>query len=474
VSERHFVRQTYSIWLAALFGLTLLRLILAATRPLAPDEAYYWLWSQHLQAGYYDHPPMVALWIRIGTLLAGSKPLAIRLLGPLSAAAGSLCLWRAAEDLAPNRHAGLIAAGLFNATLIAGTGSIIMTPDTPLLFFWSATIAALGRWIATRDGRWWLLAGAAAGGAMLSKYTAILLVIAIGGWLLTTHNGRRALTKPWPWAGLFLALLIFAPNIFWNATHGWVSYLKQGGRVKQFDPARSLQFLAELIFGQIGLITPLIFGLMVAGVWRLFRPPNAAAKLLLWLTLLPAAVFLEHVISGRVQANWPAIILPAGCIAASCLPEPVLDRWLRPALALGFIMTLAVYAQSAAAVFPIPPDRDPTALQLAGWNDLTNQLSLRQTAFVTADDYATLSELAYHAPAGMVVTAFGPRWRYFDFLAANELPGASGIMVTRRSDAPCSNLLGTAARHAGLLPVMTYRLCGYTANEDGVLLPGPK
>ena len=53
--------------LVALAVLTLLRLALAARLPLAPDEAYYFLWSRHLQAGYFDHPPMVALWIRAGT-----------------------------------------------------------------------------------------------------------------------------------------------------------------------------------------------------------------------------------------------------------------------------------------------------------------------------------------------------------------------------------------------------------------------
>ena len=77
-------RETYGTWLLALLALTILRLTLATTIPLAPDEAYYWLWSRHLQPGYYDHPPMVALFIRAGTLLAGPTAFGIRLLGPLS------------------------------------------------------------------------------------------------------------------------------------------------------------------------------------------------------------------------------------------------------------------------------------------------------------------------------------------------------------------------------------------------------
>jgi 4-amino-4-deoxy-L-arabinose transferase-like glycosyltransferase len=463
------IRQTETMWLAALLGLTVLRLVLAGTLPLAPDEAYYWLWSRHLQAGYFDHPPMVAIFIRIGTATFGATPFGIRLIAPLAAAAGSLLLWRAAEDFCPDRHAGLIAAGLFNATIIAGVGAILITPDTPLLLFWTATLAGIGRLLKTRDPRWWLAIGAAAGLALLSKYTAGLLFAGIGLWLLTTKAGRSALRTPWPWAGLALALLIFAPNIAWNHAHGWISYFKQGGRVTRADPARTLQFLAELIFGQIGLVTPICFGLLAAGIWRLGRARNAVAALLLWLTLLPVAIFLENTLAERVQANWPAIIYPAACIAASCLPNPVIARWLKPALACGFLLTLLVYAQAAAAFLPIPPNRDPAALQLAGWSDLSRQLAARHAEFVTSDDYATIAELAYHAPVGATVAAFNPRWQYFSFAGGN-LTGRSGIMLTRRTDTPCPNLLGTLIRQSRRGAVMTYRMCGFTPATGGVVL----
>ena len=79
-------------WLAALAALTALRLVVAAVTPLAPDEAYYWVWSRDLQGGYLDHPPMVALFIRAGTLMVGENVLGVRLMGPLSLALGSVLL----------------------------------------------------------------------------------------------------------------------------------------------------------------------------------------------------------------------------------------------------------------------------------------------------------------------------------------------------------------------------------------------
>jgi 4-amino-4-deoxy-L-arabinose transferase-like glycosyltransferase len=461
------------LWLAALAALTVLRLILAATIPLAPDEAYYALWAHHLQAGYFDHPPMVALWIAAGTTIAGNDPLGIRLLGPISGALGTMLIWRAGEDFFPHRQAGLMAAALLNATLLVGVGAIIMTPDTPLLFFWTAAIAALGRLIATRNQGWWLALGVAAGAALLSKYTGLLLVAAVGIWLLTSVEGRASLRTRWPWAGLVLALVIFAPNIWWNWSHGWVSYLKQGGRETQFDAGRAAQYLAELLGSQIGLATPIIFGLGVAGLWRLGRMPGAAAHLLVWLAVVPGVVFLEHVISGRVQANWPAVLYPAGCLAAAGLPMATLRRWLRPAVALGFLLNIVVYAQVLAAPFPLTARADPTALQLAGWGAVTAQVQAQAAAagasFITSDEYATAAEFAAHTNGGIPVLGFEPRWFYFGYPPSP--PGGTGVIVSRRADMPCPEPLGTALRKRGNDVIATFKICRVTGPANGVILP---
>jgi len=460
-------------WLLALAGLTLLRLLLAATIPLSPDETYYWLWSVHPQPGYYDHPPMVAYWIRAGTALFGNTPLGVRLLGPLAAALGSVLLWDAGEHFLPNRQAGLVAAALFNATLILGVGAIIMTPDTPLVFFWTAALAALGRLQAGRDARWWLAAGAAAGAALLSKYTGLILAAGIFLWLVSRRQGRGELLKPWPWAGAALAAAIFAPDFYWNATHGWVSFVKQGSRVDGFDLARAAGFLAELLGGQAALVTPLAGCLAIAGLWRLRHDTSPSAKLLLWLTILPAAIFLEHTLTGRVQANWPAIALPAAFLAAGSLPEPLVKRWLRPALGLGFGLTILAYAQAIAAPFPIPAAQDPVALQLTGWQGWADETAAQKPAFLTSDEYALAAELAFHTPPGTIVAGFDTRWHYFNLQPAGIPTGQYGILVTRRTDTPCPVQLGTVTRSRGGAIIAQYKLCRFAAIRGMVLLPHP-
>jgi 4-amino-4-deoxy-L-arabinose transferase-like glycosyltransferase len=491
--------RTPARWaLAALAALTLLRLVVAATAPLAPDEAYYWVWSRALAAGYPDHPPMVALWIRLGTSLAGDGPLGIRLLGPLSVAVASLLLADAAERLLPNRNAGLHAAVMLNATLLFGVGAVMMTPDAPLLVFWTACLWALAR--VPRHSResggslgagfgWWLAVGLFGGLAMASKYTAALLWFGIMLWLLVTPSMRTWLRAPAPWLGKVLGGAIFLPTLIWNADHGWTSFVRQGGRLGDWHPGNAFRFLGELIIGQIGLVTPLIFAFCVGGIViaarRAWRTRDPAWTLLAVMTLPGAVLFMQHVLGDRVQGNWPAVIYPAAAIAAGGLTSIVWQRLWLPSVALGFAITLLVYLHATIAPLPVPIRFDPSVLQLAGWNTLAEQVdAIRQregATYVAADQYGVAAELARDLPPGVMTVGVEPRWALFNLPRAS-LAGRVGILVTtNRLDsnaAPWSSITpnGTAARERGTEAVETYRLYRVTAASDpadAVVLPRP-
>lgn len=429
-------------WVAALAGLTLLRLVLAAIVPLAPDEAYYWVWSRDLQGGYLDHPPMVALFIRAGTAIAGETAFGVRLLGPLCLAVGSILLARATEDLFPGHRAGPWAAALFNATLLAGIGAVTMTPDTPLIAFWTASVWALARLWRSGDGRWWLAVGAFAGAALLSKYTAALLGLGIVAWLLLAPTARRWLLRWHLWAGGAVAVAVFSPVLIWNAGHGWASFAKQGGRAGDWEAGQALRFIGELIGGQAGLVTPLVFVLCVAGIvaaarhWR-----DGAALLLAALTIPGAAIFLWQATGSRVQGNWPAVLYPAACIAAAALlTAPGWTKLRKPALVLGFAMTGAIYLQAVAAPLPLPRRSDPTLARLGGWDgfvaDVTAAMDREGAAFIATEEYGLASILAFRLPRGRVVVAMDPRWRYFS--RPTPVPGVAGLLVRseRRGEWP--------------------------------------
>lgn len=116
-----------------ILALVALRLVAAAWTPLTFDEAYYWMWSRHLAGGYYDHPPMVALVIRLGTMLAGDTEFGVRLVSILLALPMSWAEYRAAAILFGSQRVAATATILLNITLMAAVGTLVVTPDAPLL-----------------------------------------------------------------------------------------------------------------------------------------------------------------------------------------------------------------------------------------------------------------------------------------------------------------------------------------------------
>src|SRR3954468_11693884 len=193
-----------------ILALIVLRLVSAAYTPLTFDEAYYWTWSKHLAGGFYDHPPMVAVVIRLGTLMAGDTELGVRLLSILLALPMSFAVYRTAEILFGGRRVAATATILLNVTLMAAVGTMIVTPDAPLLVASAFVLFFLAKVLATGRGAWWLAVGAAVGLALLSKYTALFFGPAILIWLVSVPKLRHWLISPWPYLGGVVSLAIFS------------------------------------------------------------------------------------------------------------------------------------------------------------------------------------------------------------------------------------------------------------------------
>jgi len=208
-ADARIVRNTALVIVA----LIVLRLVAAAFTPITFDEAYYWMWSKNLAGGYYDHPPMVAYVIRAGTMIAGDTELGVRLVSILLALPMSYAIYRSAAILIGGARVAATSAILLNVTLLAAVGTLIVTPDAPLLVASSFVLFFLAKVLETGRGVWWLAVGAAVGAALLSKYTAMFFGPAILIWLAAVPKMRRWFLSPWPYLGGLVAFALFSPVI---------------------------------------------------------------------------------------------------------------------------------------------------------------------------------------------------------------------------------------------------------------------
>lgn len=418
--------------LAGLAVIGLVRLVAAGLLPLSADEAYYWLWSQHLAAGYFDHPPAIAWLIRAGTLPFGDTAFGVRVGGILLSFAATWFVWRAAAILCrDNSHrSGAVAALLFNITLMVGVETLAATPDAPSIFFAAIFFWALAEFTRKQDGRWWLVAGAAAGLGLLSKYTALFLGAGALIWLIASPPMRRHLRSPWPYLGAVLAFALFAPNIWWNAQHHWGTFAFQFGRASRGE--LSGQFIFEFLGSQLVLATPFLLILGGFGFAAAMKQRSEAVYLiaaLIWPALL---YFLVHSLHERVQGNWPCFLYPVLAVAATgALQQTGPDRGKvrhisgMLAVPVAAMMLIATYIQALMGIFPLGP-KDPLARLLAvGMPEVVQKIGALQkqekAAAILTTDYTTAAWLSFYMPKSTRIAVMGQDERFPD---ATPMPAA--------------------------------------------------
>jgi dolichol-phosphate mannosyltransferase len=299
------------LWLAVICMvavLTVLRFSLCGIVELLPEETYYWTYAQHPAFGYFDHPPMVAWIITVGTTLFGDTALGVRIV--------TFVLWMASAGLLFltgrmwfGRRTALAATLFFTLLPIYVGMGLIVTPDAPLVFFWVATLYVISKALHTGRGGYWLLAGVTFGGALLSKYYALLLAPSLLWFLLLSPNHRHWLRRPQPWLALPIALAVFSPVIIWNAQHQWTSFLFQSTRT--VGPQKNtLRNVSLFWLVQLAMLTPPFFALFTGAAARGIRRGwlqhddrwNFVASFSLPLFFLFAAASFKT----EIHVNWTA------------------------------------------------------------------------------------------------------------------------------------------------------------------------
>jgi 4-amino-4-deoxy-L-arabinose transferase-like glycosyltransferase len=399
-------------WWAVVAGAAAVRLVVAALTPLFPDEMYYWEWSRRLAGGYFDHPPVLAWLIRAGTLVFGDTPLGVRFGAVAAGAIASAVLCLAARRIAGER-AALITAIVFAVMPLSAAGLVLATPDAPALAAASATLYAIVRVLQvparSRESlTWWAVAGAALGVAFASKYTAALLPLGVFIALLSRRDLRRRLAEPGPYVATAVALLVFVPVVLWNARHAWISFAFQLQHGFGSAGGSAINRELELLGGQAGLVSPVLFVMMmIAAAASLRRTADGVQRTLAILAFVILAFFAYSATKRRVEANWPAFAyLPGALLLAAHAASRRWDGWFRAGVVVAGVLTLVTYVNAFTPILPVPARRDPAA-RAAGWSDLARVASQVQSRHAHAGDrvwfagdrYQEAASLAFHLPA---------------------------------------------------------------------------
>ncbi len=365
--------------LAVLVLAALGRLWLALVMDLDGDEAYYAFWAGWPSLAYLDHPPGVALSIWLGEALFGPTLLGVRAFALVAQLTIAAALWRTARLLVPNRDAAAVAVLWYSVSLVAAT-SFVATPDAPSSLFWTLSVWAAAEANARSRPLWWLAVGLFAGLGLWSKYTNAWLGIGLVAWVLLTPDGRRQLATWQLWAGGLVALVVFSPVLWWNATHEWRSFLFQGLRIVTVE-TRLGELLPEFLISQAALTGPILMACSMLGIvgWAIGHAGKSGAKLSLpILTSLPLLLyFLVHALHARVEANWPQPVLPMmTVIAAWVVVWPRSRLWPAALIAaqstIGLVMVALVTWQAIFA--PIDLGIADRTRMLRGWSTLTAEV----------------------------------------------------------------------------------------------------
>ena len=375
------------------------------------DELYYLDCARHLAWGFVDFPPVTPAIAFLDQLLFPGSLEGLRLAPATAGAAIVLLAGLIARELGGGARAqGLAALAALLSPMFLGANLLFQTVTFDELA-WALVLYLLARLLRTGDLRLWPLLGVVFGVGLETKYQVLMLGAGVAVGLVLTRQ-RRELLTPWPWLGLAIAVVLFAPNLLWQAQHDWPSLIYTRNHQADIaqDPRSAYGLEQLLLFG------PLLLPLAALGYWQLWR--DARFRVLFWAAVVVEVGFL--VVGGKSYYAGPVytLLYAAGAVAAvTGLERP----WIRrAALAAAVAGTLVVLPLG----LPVLPPGTMASLGL--WKarmDYADMFGWQAMAGQVAEVYAALPS-DQRASAVILAENFGEAGAVDEYGPARGLPHA--------------------------------------------------
>jgi 4-amino-4-deoxy-L-arabinose transferase-like glycosyltransferase len=402
------------------------------------DELYFRAAGHHPAFGYDDQPALTPLVGRLGATLFGDTPRGLRVFSAVAMALVVVLVALLAREL----RAG--AAAQFLAALCAGVSAIILlaghllSTETFDVLVWVVVVVLVARLLGGGDPRLWLVVGATIGVGLENKHLPLLLVAALVVGLALDRRLVTVLRSPWAWTGAGFALLLWLPNLTWQATHGWPQ-LELAGQIRREEGGENRAMLVPFQFLLIGppLAPVWIAGLVALVRNRDLRPwrPLGTAYLVMLVTLF--------VLGGKGYYAAPLLL---------CLLAPgaiVVERWsARRSLRRALLIVAVAVAAASSAVIALPlvpvdrladtpiPDLNEEAAETVGWPGLVRSVTRvrhslpaaeRNRAVVFAENYGEAGAIDRFGAALGIPRAYSGHNAYWRF--GRPPDGAAPVIV---------------------------------------------
>jgi len=440
-----FSRASFRDAALIIFAVTLARLVglILSKTELFIDESQYWSWSRQLAFGYFSKPPLLAWVIAGAERVCGDSEACLRSPSPLMFLATSLAVYATGRSLYDSR------TGFWAAMLtVLGTGAIfsarILSTDVPLLLFWALALLAYVHLLREAHGSWAVVLGIAIGAGLLAKYSMIYFLAGIGLAAVFEPRARALLAKRELWLALGLALVTVSPNLFWNASHSFLTVRWAGANVAGEPLEPSLTRPLGFLLAQFAVFGPVVFATAIVASGSLgSKRLEPADRILLAFAAPSLLVVAGAAVFVNVYANWAAAAFPSlAVLAAALLTRRNIPFLLGGSLALGLaIQTLFIGADAFAPQIRLPFLRNPNPYyRTLGWGSYAHaigRLAREQgISTVASDTRANIASLLYYGRDQPERIFAWPSADLPNFELTHGLPAAVNQAVLFVSDCP--------------------------------------
>jgi 4-amino-4-deoxy-L-arabinose transferase-like glycosyltransferase len=378
-----------------LLALFIVQLLVASSFELAHDEAYYWLFSRHLDWGYFDHPPFVAVVIKLFSFLPASE-LSVRL---------GFILLQFATVLILLSMSGFSWVGvvLFFSFPLASVGGVLALPDMPLLFMTACYFWCLKSYLERDRFTESFILGVCIALLLYAKYHGVLLIF------FTLLALPKLVYKKSFYLVTLTSLLCFLPHVWWQYLHDFSTlryhFFERPSAV--FSLARSTEYLIVQIF-MAGLFSgPLVWYLLLKT-----QPQDAFNRVLKYSSIGAVIFFLLSSFSKRIEANWTIFLAPP-IILYVVSHDFWSKRWTRRVLFLSFVVVMG-----ARLVFVLPANMVPIQRikEFKGWGQWAKDIKDEcGSEPLLANTYQIASKLSFYLQTEVGALNYHSRKNQFDF-----------------------------------------------------------